>query len=251
MLMKRNGDAMMSNEHELRAVEKALRFGMATGEIRRGDDVWLRSDSTTVVFNVNRQAAGINLRPALRSLLRFAEENEIRLRAEHVPGVQNLLPDALSRLSPSGDYSLRAGILDKALKKLGVQIDIDWFANRKNRQHERYCTLAIDKHAAVLQPNGRPARDAMAQNWSALLGLLHPPIPMFVRCLRKVRAEHATAVLIAPDWRGQVWTPMLRLMTMKAVTLGTAAATLQMGAEMRKKGGSLPPGKIAAYLISG
>jgi ribonuclease HI len=120
MLVKRNGDAMTSNEHELRAVEKALRFGMATGEIRRGDDVWLRSDSTTVVFNVNRQAAGINLRPALRSLLRFAEENEIRLRAEHVPGVQNVLPDALSRLSPSGDYSLRHGVLEKALRKLGA-----------------------------------------------------------------------------------------------------------------------------------
>jgi hypothetical protein len=53
MLAKGNGGAMTSKGHELRTVEKALRFGMATGEIRRGDDVWLRSDSTTVVFNVN------------------------------------------------------------------------------------------------------------------------------------------------------------------------------------------------------
>jgi hypothetical protein len=132
-----------------------------------------------------------------------------------------------------------------------VRIDIEWFANRKNRQHERYCTLAIDRHAAVLQPNGRPARDAMAQDWSALLGLLHPPIPMLVRCLQKVRTDHATAVLIAPDWRGQIWTPLLRRMTVRAATLGTAAATLQMGAEMRRKSGSLPTGKIVAYLIRG
>ena len=102
---------MTRNEHELRAVEMVLRRAIATGQISRGQDVLLRSDSTTVVFDVNRQAAGLSLRLALRSLMAFLQQEEIRLQAVHIPGESNVLPDALSRLSPSGDYSLRPGVL--------------------------------------------------------------------------------------------------------------------------------------------
>jgi hypothetical protein len=244
MIVKRDGAKMTSNEHEMRAVEMTLRQTLATGQIHNGEDVLLRSDSTTVVFNVNRQAACLSLRPALRSLLRFLQQRGIRLQAVHIAGLENVLPDALSRLSPSGDYSLRPGVLQAALGKLGVKIEIDWFANRKNRQHDLYCTLEKDNMAV--------GRDALRQSWTTRLGLLHPPIPLLIRCLEKVCREHATAVLVLPAWRGQLWTPLLRsLMTGQMVTLGKADRVLQMGPKMQKKGAKLPPGTMMAVLIHG
>jgi hypothetical protein len=243
MLIRKDGKIMTSNKHKLRAVERTLRLGLATHEILPSDDVLLRSDSTTVVFNVNRQAAGLNLRPALRSLLRLAEEMGIRIHAEYVPGVENTVPDALSRLSRSGDYSLRPGVLRNALRALGVEIQIDWFANKRNKQHDQYCTLVSDRNAG--------GHDGMQQDWSRKLGLLHPPIPMLVRCLRKVQDEHAVAVLIAPGWQGMLWTPLLEEMVVKRETLGLATQTLQMGPAMRRRGGQLPPGLMMAYLIRG
>jgi ribonuclease HI len=244
MIVKKGGARMTSNEHEMRAVEMTLRHALATGQIHDGEDVLLRSDSTTVVFDVNRQAAGLNLRPALRSLLRFLQTKGIRLQAIHVPGVDNILPDALSRLSPSGDYSLRQGVLQRALELLGAEIQIDWFACRRNRQHEQYCTLQNDRKAA--------GRDALQQDWSTKQGLMHPPIPLLTRCLEKVSREHASAVLVLPAWRGQLWTPMLqKLRVGPAVILGAAEKILQMGPKMLKKGAKLPPGKMMAVMIQG
>jgi ribonuclease HI len=244
MIVRSSGAKVTSNEHEMRAVEITLRHAIATQQIYDCKDVLLRSDSTTVVFDVNRQAAGINLRPALRSLLRFLQQRRIRLQAVHVPGVDNVLPDALSRLSASGDYSLRPGVLERALESLEVKSDIDWFANWKNRQHKRYCTLETDSNAV--------GRDAMQQDWLTKLGLLHPPIPMLVRCLEKVRREQARAVLVLPAWYGQLWTPLLQEMSEKpAVALGAAETVLQIGPKMRKKGGQLPPLAMMAVLING
>ena len=197
-----------------------------------------------MVFDVNRQAACLSLRPALRSLLRFAQQKRIRLQAVHIPGVDNILPDALSRLSPSGDYSLRPGVLQQAELGLRVKIEMDWFANRRNKQHRQYCTLEKDTGAAGI--------DAFQQDWSTKLGLLHPPIPLLIRCLRKVEQDHATAVLVLPGWRGQLWTPMLKtLKAGPAVRLGAAEEVLQMGSKMRRKGAKLPPGVMVAWLIKG
>jgi hypothetical protein len=61
MVVKMYGTRMTSNEHELWAVERTLRQGFRVGMIRHGDDILLRSDSTTIVFNINRQAACFSL----------------------------------------------------------------------------------------------------------------------------------------------------------------------------------------------
>jgi hypothetical protein len=122
-----------------------------------------------------------------------------------------------------------------------VKREINWFVNKINKQHKQYCTLANDKGAA--------GRDALQQDWSKKLGLLHPPIPMIIRCLQKVKDEQASAVLIAPGWLGMLWTPLLQELTVNKVILGSAAQTLQMGTAMRRNGGQLPPGQMIAYLI--
>jgi hypothetical protein len=40
--------------------------------------------------------------------------------------------------------------------------------------------------------------------------LMHPPIPLILQALRKFEREGKEAVLIVPDWRGQIWTPLVK-----------------------------------------
>ena len=245
-LTKMKGTVMKevsSNERELMAVEKTVSNGLDMGWIRKGMDVLVRTDNTTTFFNINRKASCLNLRPTMRRLLRMTEQEDVRLRAEHVPGVENVVADSLSRLSPSGDYGLKPGVLDGVLRQLGVAIEVDWFANKRNKQHQRYCSLSKDPHAL--------AQDALAQNWSRMLGLLHPPLPLLPRCLAKVREEKATAVVILPTWRGMLWSSTLQAMTVKKMVIGWSEEVLVMGPRMRKNGSKLPPGKIQAVLVQG
>jgi hypothetical protein len=36
--------------------------------------------------------------------------------------------------------------------------------------------------------------------------LIHPPIPLILKALRKFKREGKEAVLVVPDWKGQIWT---------------------------------------------
>ena len=52
--------------------------------------------------------------------------------------------------------------------------------------------------------------DAFLQNWSKWTCLIHPPVVLLPRVLRKIKEDQATAVLlIAPNWTGQPWFPDL------------------------------------------
>ena len=234
---------LSSNERELMAVEKSVRLGIGIGWVTRGADVLVRTDNTTTYFNINRRASCLSLRPAMRRLLGLTEALDVRLRAEHVPGVENVIADSLSRLSPSGDYGLRPGVLASVLQRLETGIEVDWFANSSNKQHPLYCSLSKDRHAL--------AQDALMQTWSSRRGLVHPPLPLLVRCLVKIKQERAAAVIIVPDWQGMLWSSTLQAMTVRSVTVGNAEDVLQMGPKMRRNGAKLPPGRLVAVLVQG
>ena len=52
--------------------------------------------------------------------------------------------------------------------------------------------------------------NAFRQSWSKWTCLIHPPVVLLPRALRKIREDQATAVLlIAPNWTKQPWFPDL------------------------------------------
>jgi hypothetical protein len=79
--------------------------------------------------------------------------------------------------------------------------------------------------------------------------LIHPPIPLILQALRKFEREGKEAVLIVLDWKGQIWTPLLRKLSVQKLTLGDAEVVLEKGPDMKKKDLALPPGNIAMYLL--
>jgi hypothetical protein len=86
------------------------------------------------MFCLNKAKGAYSIAKIVDSILIIAEDNSWSIRVEHIPGVNNNIPDSLSRLCRAGDYALRREILSQALIQLNLIISIDLFANRSNRQ---------------------------------------------------------------------------------------------------------------------
>jgi hypothetical protein len=203
--------------------------------------VLIRSDNTTTCYNINRQAACETLTPALTSLLRFADQANLHLTAEHVRGVDNGKADRLSRISPGGDYALKAEVLQRLLLTWEVQIGADLFAASWSAKHPHYFSTASDRNSL--------GRNAFLVRWNQFsLPLLHPPLPLMPKVLRRLQQEKMTAILIAPLWQRQPWSALLQSMTVRMQDLGPADQVLLRGNRMARVRAELPPGNVAAYM---
>jgi hypothetical protein len=234
-------EAQTSNFKELWAVVVAIKRFATLLTLSQVHHLRLHSDNSAVVFNIRRKAAARNLYPSLRQLLNLCRGLDIFLSVEHVPGVRNGTADSLSRLSRSGDYKLKQGMMTHICSTLGVHPKVDWFATAGNKQLPLY-----------VSPEGRDGtivRDAMTIPWNNGLPFLHPPIPLIGRCLQKVLQEGVPAVMVIPHWRGQSWSVLLQKMTTQEVVLGKAEEVLIPGNQMEEKGDKLPPGFMAAHLL--
>jgi hypothetical protein len=230
-----------SNNREMTAVLRALRRMQQLPLTKAISSLLIRSDSTTTVYDINRQRACESLRPTLTRLLRFVEMRGICVIAEHVPGINNCVADALSRISASGTYSLRREVLQKLLKEWTLQIDVDLFAAAWNAQCPLFCSLKPDRAAF--------ARNAWTVRWADFrLPLLHPPINQIPKTLARLVEEKMRAILIVPDWQQQVWSNQAREITTMAKVLGPAEQVLIPGKESGDSPNALPPGCMVALL---
>jgi hypothetical protein len=230
-----------SNFKELWAVVVAIKRFATTFTLSQVHHVRLHSDNSAVVFNVKRKAAARNLYPSLRHLLNLCHGLGIYLSVQHIAGLKNGTADSLSRLSRSGDYMLKEGVLGKICSTLGVHPTVDMFATENNTQ--------LPKRQSPLGRLGTIPRDAMAIPWNEGLPFLHPPIPLIGRCLQKILLENVPAVLVLPHWGGQSWSVLLRKMAVREMIVGRSEEILIPGLQMQQKGDKLPPGFLSACLL--
>ncbi|KAA6354755.1 MAG: hypothetical protein EZS28_049718, partial [Streblomastix strix] len=148
------------------------------------------------MYCLNKGKGSITIAPLVDKVLKLVEQFNWTIEASHIPGLLNTIQDSLPRLSRCGDYAIKKEILQKTLKELGIQISIDIFATRANRQ----CTRL---------------------EWSKEIPLLHPPISQLLKIIRKIKKERVSrAVLIVPDWPNQKWFTELREITRQKICLG-------------------------------
>ncbi|KAA6388061.1 MAG: hypothetical protein EZS28_016415 [Streblomastix strix] len=140
------------------------------------------------------------------------------------------------------DKVFKRQVLQKKFKKLGIQISIDIFAIRTNRQCTRYCSISKDKYAIK--------RNGFNLEWAKEILQLHPPISQLLKTIRKITQDQVSlAVLIAPDWPNQKWFTELKEITRQQICLGKSTQVELMGAKHRNQGWALPPGLI--YFFNG
>jgi hypothetical protein len=98
----------------------------------------IRSDNAVTVYNLRRQGACVALLYPTRAIFSLLERLDLRVHACHIPGVENVLTDALSRLERTGDYELRMDVYKHATAVLQVCPTVDLFAAAYNAKCRAY-----------------------------------------------------------------------------------------------------------------
>jgi hypothetical protein len=116
-----------SNRRELVAIHQLLHAFAPVIKENNIKSIWLFSDNSTAVYNLNRKAAAITLYKSLLRLSSLTTTMGVNIVAAHVPSIYNDHADCLSRLELSGDYWIKKHLLFTLLSKWGIHPDVDFF----------------------------------------------------------------------------------------------------------------------------
>jgi hypothetical protein len=204
------------------------------GTLRGNTTLLIRSDNTATVGDINRLSAATTLLAHLRRLHTLAKRMGIHLQAIHLPGVQNEEGDRLSRLGRSREYYVKREVFEEAAREMEFHPEEDAFAS----------TPYLRSSIAVEHP-----RDALRISWKGRRLLLHPPPHLLARTIAKALKEETRAILIAPKWGAQPWTPMLARAAVKEKNLGPFEDVMEKTPRFITEGWRLPPGDAVAVLL--
>ena len=183
------------NVLELRAISLALKSLVS----ERGVHVKILTDNTTALAYV-KHMGGVRSESCdtiAKEIWQWAEDNYNWLSIAHIPGVENVVADYLSRnFSDEVEWSLSDSIFAKVCKVYGTP-EVDLFASRLNTKLGKYVAWGPDPGAWKI--------DAFTLDWSNYDSYIFPPFSLLGRVLRKIRSDGARATLVAPDWPGQPW----------------------------------------------
>ncbi|KAH7822417.1 uncharacterized protein MONOS_12574 [Monocercomonoides exilis] len=116
---------------------------------------------------------------------------------------------------------------------------MDAFATRENTKADRWCG-----------PGSTLNEDGLQQSWQRGVILAHPPIPLIVPTIVKSMEEKAHVLLLMPDWRGQIWEPLIRMSRHCEWRWKEQNQVLKEGRWMKRMEASLPPGRMRIVLIN-
>jgi ribonuclease HI len=233
---------LTSNAKELTAVRKALQQAAKLKLLNRGSEVLVRSDNTTTVFLIKRWSACLSLVSHLRQLFNLIRKRDILLRATYLPGVLNSTADKLSRLGNAMDFSLNREAFLHVTQECHLVPEIDVFAEAENHLCDAYASLSPRDGAAI-------AVDGMTIPWTNRAVWLHPPINLISRVLVKLETEKTRAILVAPAWEGQPWSPRLTQYALRHIDLGEYEHCMIPGRKFREEEWLFPPGHARATLL--
>lgn len=121
----------------------------------------------------------------------------------HIPGKQNVLADGKSRkFNDHLEWKLDQGVF-KNVYAIWQRPEIYVFASRLNYQIEKFCSWEPDPQSTFV--------NALTLKWSVYFYCVYvfPPFSILNCRIRKIKADKAKVILIAPYWLTQIWFPAL------------------------------------------
>jgi hypothetical protein len=94
---------------------------------------------------------------------------DLQIQTVHVPGVINVVADALSRLDRSGDYQINPDLAYLLFNWWDITPTLDLFANQYNRILPRYVSTDPNDTESIWT-------GAFNHTWKSEILWIHPPI---------------------------------------------------------------------------
>lgn len=165
--------------------------------------VRIATDNTTAVWYINKQGGthSLILVELVIEIWRLALYQGAFLKAEHIPGKDNIQADYLSRMHDHHtEWMLDPLIARGLIRRFHLRIDL--FASHLNCQMDRFVSWKF--HTAAV------GVDAMSMDWRQETPYMFPPLKLLLPILRKVQREHVRALIVAPAWATQPYFPLLQ-----------------------------------------
>lgn len=227
------------NELELTAVYFALQYFF---DCKRGVELVLRTDNVTAVAYLKHQGGtkSDSCNRITLKIMKFCEDRSLWIWPSFIPGKSNAAADFYSRnFSVDTEWCL-GDELFQGLCDRWFTPEIDLFASSRNFKLPRYCSWGPDPHAEFI--------DAFTLDWSQFKSIyLFPPFRLLGRCLQKLRIERVPAIIVAPQWWGQIWSTVLHQMAEEIWFIAPMTGNLYQKEVRDHKGKSLE--KIPLWLV--
>ena len=194
------------NTLEMMAIFLALKS--FTAEISN-NHIMILCDNTTAVSYITKLGGikSTSCNKVSKQIWLFCIKNKIWLSCSHIAGKQNILADFKSRkFNDQLEWKLNQKCFSK-LCAIWQLLDIDLFESRLNFQVEKLCSWKPDPQSEFI--------NAFTVDWGIFYFIyLFPPFSLLNRCIRKIKTDKASGMIIVPYWPTQIWFPAL----MKIVT---------------------------------
>ena len=186
---------------ELKAMEISIK---TVCKNKKFTHIRIMCDNTTAIAYVNNmggmQSADCNA--LAKEIWLFCNNKNIWLSAAFIPGRENKVADEKSRkINEHSEWQLNPKLF-KEITTCFYKPEVDLFASRINRQLDKYVSWSPDPEALAV--------DAFSISWTKSTFYMFPPFSIIGRVITKIKKEHATGILIVPEWPSQSWFPRLQ-----------------------------------------
>ena len=209
-----------SNALELLAIHYSLKKLCASDN---NVHIRIMSDNTTAIAYINNMGG---IRSQICESIAKMIWDQARcqgnwISAAHVPGVENVLADQLSRkYDDEAEWKLNPNVFQMITNRWGLP-DVDMFASRFNKQIMKYVAWKPDSTALYI--------DAFMCDWQYIYAYIFPPFSQILKVLKKIQIDHSEALLVTPIWPTQVWfTIIMTLLVDYPRVLPTSASLLTL-----------------------
>lgn len=227
-----------NNFRELKAILNGLDKLVPRREDGQRQDVLILTDNSTAASCIRRwYSPSPRLLALVTRVAALAEERQLRLVSQHVPGTKIGQADTLSR-APRDDWKLKPDVFRRVQQRLDLRqpCSIDLFASRTSTQLPVYVSRERKDLVAA-------AHDAFSLSWSRLTTpWMFPPFRVLNNVVNKLRIDRPEeGVLVVPDWPSAPWYP---------AAMGLAKQTHIIGPWQRVLQYEVPPSDAAYNLLA-
>lgn len=191
----------VSNETELYGVGAALHALSRLAPLT-GRHVRIQTDSTAALYYVNKGAGRSQpLSQLALPIWRRALRSQMLVSAEHLPGLDNSVADALSRRAPSSDdWELRPRVFRDLCRRFPTPT-LDAFAEPANARMRRFA-------ARYPLPGALPLHGLLL-DYRREFAYAFPPPRLVPLLLSRLLEQRASALLVLPTCPQAPWWPLV------------------------------------------